>query len=67
MAKNYRSIDCLRRDFLINEFSNKEAKKLIEKIKNPNVPKLSREVAKQEFSMDKAIKEYEKLYNQILK
>ena len=67
LAKNYRSIDCLRRDFLINEFSIIEAKKLIEKIKNPNVPQLSREVAKQEYSMDKAIKEYEKLYNQILK
>lgn len=67
LAKKYKSIECLRRDFLTNKISNIEAKKLIEKIKNPNVPQLSREVAKQEYSMDKAIKEYEKLYNQILK
>ncbi len=66
LAKNYECIESLRRDFLINKISNLEAKKLIEKIKNPNISRLSRMVAKKNYSLDKAIEEYEKLYNNIL-
>lgn len=66
LAKAYECIECLRRDFLIKKISKIEAQKIIEKIKNPNIATLSRQVAKKEYCIDKAIEEYEKMYNQLL-